>query len=230
MGERDPWDRRPWLERWGAADADEHQYPRTGQWYGYGGFDGMSPTPEYRTRYDPGAESVDHGPTPERQWFDWETDGADRHPLQLDGSGGDPGERGRPMRTTGSLQRRSLPVPAPHVGKGPRGWKRPDRRILEEVCHEMELNSELDPSDLEVACEDGEITLSGSVRTRRQKRLAGWIADGTYGVHDVHNRLVVREPGLRHGSARRARGEIATETTIEGTTRESQPRHIGALY
>lgn len=78
-----------------------------------------------------------------------------------------------------------------HTGKGPRGWPS-DARIHEVVCLEMLHDPDLDASDLEVACDEGEVTLTGWVRSREEKRLAEWIADRVRGVRDVHNRLVVR--------------------------------------
>jgi hypothetical protein len=42
------------------------------------------------------------------------------------------------------------------------------------------------------ANEDGEVTLTGTVPSRRQKRLADDVADSVRGVKDVHNQLKVK--------------------------------------
>lgn len=195
-------DRRDAPHGWEAAGAEdpEYRYPRPGQWFGYGEHDGMSPAPGHRIRHDP-EDTLDgeRGHPAAHPRFDW---GGSRVPLRA----------GEPARAPS------------HAGKGPRGWRRSDERILEEICREMALDSELDASDVEVSCVDGEVTLSGHVRTRRQKRLAEWIVDGTRGVHDVHNRLRVRQPWLEHGAMQPDDpGELSTETTVDGTTRDNAP-------
>jgi osmotically-inducible protein OsmY len=78
-----------------------------------------------------------------------------------------------------------------HVGKGPRGWRRSDERILEDVCDLMMLDPDLDASDIEVLVSNGEVILEGSVESRWAKRLAEDIAFSVSGVRDVQNRLRV---------------------------------------
>lgn len=77
----------------------------------------------------------------------------------------------------------------PHVGNGPRNYKRSDERIYELVCERMSQHGWLDASDISLDVKDGEVTLTGSVSNRSAKRLAEDIADSVYGVRDVHNRL-----------------------------------------
>jgi hypothetical protein len=83
----------------------------------------------------------------------------------------------------------------PYVGYGPRGYHRSDERIHEDVCERFTDHGDLDASDIEVAVLGGEVTLSGTVATRSQKRLAEDIADAVTGVAEVHNRLRVQRPG-----------------------------------
>src|SRR5690625_3385461 len=54
----------------------------------------------------------------------------------------------------------------------------------------------VDASDVEVKVDGGEVTLSGTVASRRMKRRAEDIADGIRGVHDVHNQLRVSRDSL----------------------------------
>lgn len=77
------------------------------------------------------------------------------------------------------------------VGRGPRGWRRPDERILEDVCDLMMQDPNLDASGIDVRVSDGEVILEGAVEGRWAKRLAEDIADSVPGVRDVHNRLRV---------------------------------------
>jgi hypothetical protein len=85
----------------------------------------------------------------------------------------------------------------PYVGIGPRGYRRSDERIREDVCERFAEHGQLDPSDVEVAVHEGEVLLSGTVSTRAQKRLAEDIADDVFGVTEVHNHLRVQRAGAR---------------------------------
>ncbi len=78
------------------------------------------------------------------------------------------------------------------AGRGPKGWSRSDDRIREEVCEALTREADLDPSDVRVTVEEGEVTLEGTVPDRRSKRRAEDLADRR-GVRDVHNRLRVQK-------------------------------------
>lgn len=80
----------------------------------------------------------------------------------------------------------------PHVGKGPKTYKRTDERIREEVSERLTRHGGIDASDVDVIVENGEVTLQGEVSSRTEKRLAEAIAETVFGVHDVHNRLKAR--------------------------------------
>ena len=58
----------------------------------------------------------------------------------------------------------------PHYGKGPKGYKRSDERIREEVCEAMSREGYIDASDVEVTVEGGVVRLAGLVDSRRDKR------------------------------------------------------------
>ena len=81
------------------------------------------------------------------------------------------------------------------TGYGPRDYKRSDERILEDVNDRLTWHSMIDASDISVAVSNGIVTLTGSVDTRGDKRLAEDIADDIPGVWDVDNRLHVRNKG-----------------------------------
>ena len=103
----------------------------------------------------------------------------------------------------------------PHAGRGPKGWKRSDERIREEVNEALARDSELDATSIEVRVENAEVTLSGVVEDRGDKRLAEDIAEEVFGVEDVHNQLKVR-----HGAFARMTGEKA-EPADEQAARQS---------
>lgn len=76
-------------------------------------------------------------------------------------------------------------------GVGSRTYRRRDVRILEDVNDELTRHPDIDATDIDVRCEDGEVTLSGTVDSRPCKRAAEDAAASRAGVRDVHNRLRV---------------------------------------
>ena len=81
----------------------------------------------------------------------------------------------------------------PHEHKGPKGWRRADDAIREDVCEALAYHDHLDASDIEVEVKEAEVTLTGTVKDRESKRLAEFLAEHVRGVHDVHNRLTIRK-------------------------------------
>jgi osmotically-inducible protein OsmY len=76
-----------------------------------------------------------------------------------------------------------------HAGRGPRNYQRTDERIREDLCERFTQHSYLDPSDIDVRVQNGEVTLEGSVSDRWAKRTAEDIAEGVWGVKEVHNQI-----------------------------------------
>jgi osmotically-inducible protein OsmY len=77
------------------------------------------------------------------------------------------------------------------AGRGPKGYKRSDERIEEDVCERLTENAELDASEIGVQVHNCEVTLSGTVEDRYFKKLAENIAESVSGVKDVHNQIRV---------------------------------------
>jgi len=82
-----------------------------------------------------------------------------------------------------------------HVGRGPKGWKRGDERIMEDVCQRLTDHPGIDASDIEVKVDNGGVTLTGTVDDRRIKRMAEDTAEDVSGVTEVHNQLRVKREG-----------------------------------
>ncbi|WP_051558869.1 BON domain-containing protein [Allorhizobium undicola] len=82
-------------------------------------------------------------------------------------------------------------------GKGPRGYKRTDARILEDVNDRLSEDAAVDASDIEVQVVEGDVTLSGEVANRYEKRRAEDIADSISGVVNVQNNIRVKRPDTR---------------------------------
>lgn len=78
-------------------------------------------------------------------------------------------------------------------GHGPRDYRRSDERVYGDVCEALTDDSEVDATHIEVKVSEGEVTLSGSVTSREQKRRAAHVADRIAGVRDVHNQLRIQE-------------------------------------
>lgn len=77
------------------------------------------------------------------------------------------------------------------IGFGPKGYKRSDDRIYEEVCEALMRNRDLDASNIGVKVETGVVYLSGKVESRNAKKLAEMISEDMPGVQDVRNELLV---------------------------------------
>lgn len=87
---------------------------------------------------------------------------------------------------------RRTDIRAEHRGRGPKGYRRSDGRIEEDVNDRLTDDPYLDASDIEVSVKDRDVTLSGMVDSRTDKRRAEDLADLVSGVGNVQNNLRVR--------------------------------------
>jgi len=78
-----------------------------------------------------------------------------------------------------------------YAGRGPRGYRRSDERIHEDVNDRLTDDWYIDASDIEVSVNNGMVTLSGRVNSREEKRRAEDFAESVSGVTDVSNQLRV---------------------------------------
>jgi osmotically-inducible protein OsmY len=76
-------------------------------------------------------------------------------------------------------------------GKGPRSYRRPDHRILEDLNDMLLDDPFLDATDIETSVQSGEVILEGTVEDRLSKRRAGHLAECVRGVTNIENRLKV---------------------------------------
>jgi osmotically-inducible protein OsmY len=88
-------------------------------------------------------------------------------------------------------RRREMDEMRDHRGRGPKGYKRSDQRIHEDVSDRLTDDSWLDASDIEVRVKDGEVTLTGTVDSRAGKYRAEMITESCSGVSEVQNNLRV---------------------------------------
>lgn len=82
-----------------------------------------------------------------------------------------------------------------HAGRGPKGYRRSDEQIREDVCELLCDADHVDASEIEVVVCEGEVTLQGSVPERAMKHAAEDCTEFVPGVRDVHNclRVIRRE-------------------------------------
>lgn len=100
-----------------------------------------------------------------------------------------------------------------HRGKGPRGYTRSDSRIEEDVNDRLSDDPYLDASDIEVKVSNGEVTLSGHVSSRQDKRRAEDCAEAISGVSNVQNNLRVKTSNEGDWSK--------SQTGMEGSSRST---------
>lgn len=84
-----------------------------------------------------------------------------------------------------------------HRGRGPKGYRRSDERILEDVNDRLTDDPHIDASEIEVTVTNREVTLNGTVNSRFEKRHAEDLADAVSGVMHVQNNLRVVRPAER---------------------------------
>jgi hypothetical protein len=82
-----------------------------------------------------------------------------------------------------------------HRGRGPKGYRRSDERIREDLADCLTDDARLDASDIEVEVRDSEVELNGTVRSREDRRRAEDLAQDIAGVRHVQNNLRVERAG-----------------------------------
>jgi len=107
----------------------------------------------------------------------------------------------------------------PYRGRGPKGYRRSDDRIKEDVNDRLS-EGYLDATEVDVSVSGGEVVLSGTVDRRADKLRAEAIAENVSGVLNVENRLRVRNRQHLGGTYGISEGTtpIGTGTTGTGTT------------
>jgi hypothetical protein len=78
------------------------------------------------------------------------------------------------------------------AGRGPKGYRRSDDRIKEDVCEQLTLHPDVDASEIEIEVQGGEVVLTGTVDSRQAKRLVEDLVETASGVKDVNNQLRVK--------------------------------------
>jgi osmotically-inducible protein OsmY len=77
------------------------------------------------------------------------------------------------------------------AGRGPKGYRRADERITEDINEQLTQDHDVDATNISVEVKNGEVTLNGRVTDRESKRRAEEIAENFSGVNEVQNQLRV---------------------------------------
>jgi osmotically-inducible protein OsmY len=104
-----------------------------------------------------------------------------------------------------------------HRGKGPKGYTRSDERIKEDINDRLSDDVFIDASEIEVAVNQGDVTLTGTVNDRDEKRRAEDIAEQVLGVKNVENRIRLQATSLV--SPTKENREAETSTTVSNRNR-----------
>lgn len=88
-----------------------------------------------------------------------------------------------------------------HHGRGPKGYKRSDERIHEDVADRLTEDGHLDATDIDLTVAAGEVTLTGTVRDRPSKRRAEDLTEAVSGVTHVQNNLRVKNREISESDA-----------------------------
>jgi osmotically-inducible protein OsmY len=105
----------------------------------------------------------------------------------------------------------------PRVGRPPKGFQRSDERVREEISEIIMRTYWIDAGDVTIEVRDGEVTLTGTVDDRQQKRAIEDVAEQVLGVKDVHNQIRV-QPQDRGTHQQSDRTTGTTGTTGSSTT------------
>ena len=96
-----------------------------------------------------------------------------------------------------------------YAGRGPKDYRRSDDRIREDISDRLTDDDRIDASDISVQVQNCDVTLTGTVSDRDQKRWAEDVAERVSGVKEVTNNIRVSrgQQGDRPAGASGSRGK-----------------------
>jgi len=110
-----------------------------------------------------------------------------------------------------------------HTGRGPKGYKRSDERIREEVCDRLTEHGDIDASDIDVKVQNGEVTLTGTVPEKRFKHMVEQIVESLSGVQEVNNQLRTKREDTSSFASKQTPGNGVTSETQKPTQEARRP-------
>ncbi|MCR5873476.1 BON domain-containing protein [Phenylobacterium sp. J426] len=105
-----------------------------------------------------------------------------------------------------------------HRGKGPKNYTRSDDRIRDDVNDRLADDSWLDASEIDVAVSNCEVTLTGTVDSREDKRRAEDLAEQVSGVKHVQNNLRIQSQSSSSAMGSSMQGSSTTGSSTTGSS------------
>jgi hypothetical protein len=102
--------------------------------------------------------------------------------------------------------------------RGPRGYRRPDERILDELCERIALSGAY-AEEVEVQVRGGVVTLTGKVPSRTDRQLIEEVGETVFGVQEIQTQLAIpraAEAARGEGPARMAMERVEAEPARRG--------------
>ena len=96
----------------------------------------------------------------------------DEDPVSSRGTNSYPGVSGKTLRGGTWFNHDKYDKQRKFMGKGPKGYRRSDDRIYEEVCEVLTRSHDLDASDIGVTVQHGTVILEGHVDSKKNKIFA----------------------------------------------------------
>jgi hypothetical protein len=112
-----------------------------------------------------------------------------------------------------------------HRGKGPKGYRRSDERIEENINDALTDDDQLDASEIEVRVQNGEVILTGVVAEKDSKRRAEELAESVSGVTNVENRIRVSMDSSKTGSRDSARESKTSGNATDRRAKQTNGAH-----
>lgn len=92
--------------------------------------------------------------------------------------------------------------------RGPKTFQRADNRLRDDICERLMYRDDIDPSDVTVTVDGGEVTLDGTVPERWMRYVIDDIAESVLGVQEVENNIRVRRPNSEGNERAQLMGNI----------------------
>lgn len=123
-----------------------------------------------------------------------------------------------------SYEGRSSRRPVRRYPPGPKGYKRSDERLQEDISERLLEAYHIDSSEVTVAVQGAKVTLEGTVPSRHMKHAIEDMVDACPGVLEIDNRVRVAGPNYQ-GSSPATMGETTKDVTKDKEADTRLPRH-----
>lgn len=90
-------------------------------------------------------------------------------------------------------KKRNYQSEGPHRGKGPKNYTRSAERIKDDAANRLSKDSLVDASDIELEVQGNDLILTGTVKSRFEKRRAEALVENVSGIKEINNQLRVKE-------------------------------------